>query len=89
MNGLSRYDFSAEHTRLSVERSLERLQTDYLDLVLVHCPSSDLDVVRDSPVLGTLRQLKEGGLLRSYGVSHSTVEAGLLALELSEAVMTP
>ena len=35
-NGQSRHDFSAEHTRRSVERSLQRLETEVIDLVLVH-----------------------------------------------------
>jgi len=35
--GQSRFDFSAAHTRRSVERSLRRLETDRIDLVLVHC----------------------------------------------------
>ena len=34
-NGVSRHDFSAAHTRLSIERSLKRLETDFIDLVLV------------------------------------------------------
>ncbi|MEC8588334.1 MAG: aldo/keto reductase, partial [Pseudomonadota bacterium] len=32
--GKSHFDFSGAHTRDSVERSLRRLKTDYLDLVL-------------------------------------------------------
>ena len=35
-DGQSRHDFSAAHTRFSVERSLKRLETDCIDLVLVH-----------------------------------------------------
>ena len=35
-HGQSRFDFSAAHTRLSVERSLRRLGRDYVDIVLVH-----------------------------------------------------
>src|SRR6516225_4981960 len=35
--GQSEYRFTAAHTRMSVERSLRRLDTDFLDCVLVHC----------------------------------------------------
>src|SRR5690554_4390721 len=44
VDGQSRFDFSAAHTRFSVQRSLQRLHTDYLDLVLVHSSGDDLTV---------------------------------------------
>mgnify|MGYP002715567129 CR=1 FL=1 len=37
-NGQSRFDFSATHTRFSVERSLKRLRTDRIELVLDRTP---------------------------------------------------
>src|SRR5580704_2526677 len=52
-NGVSAYDFSAAHTRESVERSLKRLKTDRLDCVLVHCPRNDVEVLSNMPVLET------------------------------------
>jgi len=42
-NGRSHYDFSPEHVRRSVERSLRRLATSVLDIVLVHSDGSDLE----------------------------------------------
>ena len=36
VNGASLFDFSPAHTRLSVERSLKRLETEHIELVLVH-----------------------------------------------------
>lgn len=47
-NGQSRFDFSPAHTRLSVERSLQRLETDRIDLVLVHSDGNDVAILRDS-----------------------------------------
>lgn len=35
-----RFDFSKEHILSSVDASLKRLQTDYLDLFLLHRPDS-------------------------------------------------
>src|SRR5690606_23595885 len=50
MLGQSRFDFSAEHTRFSVERSLKRLHTDRIELVLVHSDGNDVDILRNSGV---------------------------------------
>jgi len=86
-SGQSYFDFSAGHTRASVERSLRRLQTDYLDIVLVHSDGNDLAVINDSDCLETLSRLKEAGHIRSYGFSGKTVAGGLRALELSDIVM--
>ncbi|MDF1622158.1 aldo/keto reductase [Pseudohongiella nitratireducens] len=86
-SGESYFDFSAQHTRASVERSLRRLQTDYLDIVLVHSDGNDLNVINESDCLETLARLKETGHIRSYGFSGKTVAGGLRALELSDIVM--
>jgi aryl-alcohol dehydrogenase-like predicted oxidoreductase len=86
-NGESTYDFSAEHTRLSVERSLKRLKTNRLDCVLVHCPRQDFEVLSNSPVLETLQQLKDRGDIRSFGASTNTIEGGMLALDIADVVM--
>ena len=86
-DGVSTHDFSAEHTRLSVERSLRRLKTDRLDCVLVHCPRTDFEVLSQSAVFDTLQQLKTRGDLRSFGASTYSVEGGLLTLEAGDVVM--
>jgi aryl-alcohol dehydrogenase-like predicted oxidoreductase len=86
-NGESAYDFSAEHTRLSVERSLKRLGTNRIDCVLVHCPRNDFEVLSNSPVLETLQQIKERGDIRSFGASTNSVEGGMLALDSCDVVM--
>jgi hypothetical protein len=57
-DGLSRHDFSAAHTRRSVERSLQRLETDFIDLVLVHSDGNDLAILNDCEVYATLAELK-------------------------------
>ncbi len=89
IDGESSYDFSAEATRSSVLRSLKRLNRDHLDLVMVHCSADDVAVLRDTPVLETLEQLRHEGLLRNIGVSTMTVEGGMLATDLVDAVMVP
>lgn len=84
--GQSHFDFSASHTRLSIERSLRRLQTDYIDLVLVHSDGNDLDVL-DQEVYPTLAELKRAGSIRAYGFSGKTVAGGIRALEQGDCAM--
>lgn len=86
-NGQSAWDFSATHTRRSVEESLRRLRTDRLDGVLLHCPREDLAVIRDSPALEILHELKAAGKIRAVGVSTMSLEGGLAAVPLCDVVM--
>lgn len=85
--GKSHFDFSPEHTRYSVERSLQRLDTDVLDLVLVHSDGNDLDIIERLGTLDVLARLKSEGKLRAYGMSTKTVEGGLRAAAQSDVVM--
>ncbi len=85
--GVSRFDFSPAHLRFSVERSLQRLATDCLDLVLVHSDGNDITNIREHGVLETLETLKKEGLLRAHGMSTKTIEGGQLALEQADVVM--
>jgi aryl-alcohol dehydrogenase-like predicted oxidoreductase len=86
-NGASRFDFSAAHTRFSVQRSLRRLETDYLDLVLVHSDGNDLAVLEHTEVYATLTELKREGLIRAFGFSGKTIAGGLKALETGDCAM--
>lgn len=87
--GQSTYNFSAKHTESTVYRSLGRLGTQFLDMVMVHCSPSDLLNLEDSAVIETLTRFKDQGLIRSIGVSTMTVAGGLRAAELADAVMVP
>ncbi|MFO7705840.1 MAG: aldo/keto reductase [Halopseudomonas sp.] len=84
--GQSHFDFSAKHTRHSVERSLRRLNTDYLDLVLVHSDGNDLDVL-EGEAYPVLEQLKREGLIRAFGFSGKTIEGGIAALRSGDCAM--
>lgn len=87
IGGESSFDFSAKHTRFSIERSLRRLNTDYLDIVLVHSDGNDERIIQDSDALATLEQCRREGLVRAYGVSTKTVAGGLLAAQLTDCAM--
>ena len=86
-NGESSFDFSAEYTRMSVERSLKRLGRDYIDMVLVHSDGNDMRIIREEAVCDTLQQLKREGLIRAVGMSTKTVEGGIWCVEHMDVVM--
>ena len=71
-----RQDFSLKHIRESVEASLKRLQTDYLDLYQLHSPPAS--VLENDGVFELLEKLKQQGKIRFYGVSvangHNDIE---------------
>jgi aryl-alcohol dehydrogenase-like predicted oxidoreductase len=87
INGESVYNFTPEHAKISIERSLKRLNTDYLDAVLVHSDGNDIDNIQHYGILDFLQTLKKSGSIRSFGVSTKTVEGGLLALSQSDMAM--
>lgn len=55
----------------SVEGSLKRLRTDYLDSLLLHNPPFEA-LSDDSPQFDVLKQLKKEGKIRAYGASVDT-----------------
>lgn len=62
-------DFSPEALRGSVERSLRQLQTDFIDILLMHSPPREMHDGRLVPHYGLLEELKQEGLIRAYGAS--------------------
>jgi aryl-alcohol dehydrogenase-like predicted oxidoreductase len=75
-------DFSAVAVVASVERSLERLRTDYIDLLQLH--NAPLYVLRDPEVLGVLERLIAKGMIRSWGVSAKSPGEALEALKVND-----
>lgn len=64
-----RYDFSKEHIISSVEKSLERLQTDHVDILLLHRPDALCD---PKEVAEAFDELYERKMVRYFGVSNHT-----------------
>ncbi|MEK4994727.1 aldo/keto reductase [Paenibacillus sp. FSL H7-0918] len=64
-------DNSPAFLRQSVEDSLKRLQTDYIDLYYIHFP--DESTPKDEAV-GELKKLKDEGKIRAIGVSNFSIE---------------
>ena len=86
-NGASSFDFSPKHTRYSIERSLKRLNTDIIDIVLVHSDGNDLSIINDYGTLDILADCKREGLIRAFGMSTKTLAGGLQAAEFCDLVM--
>ena len=65
----------------SFESSLERLRTDYVDLLLIHAPVEDVPV---EETLSAMNELQEEGSVRHVGVSNFSVAQMEEAREASE-----
>lgn len=87
IDGASHYDFSANAIIYSVERSLRRLKTDYLDFLLIHSDGQDLKIINEDNVFITLQNLKSAGKIRSFGMSTKTVEGGIETLKHADVAM--
>ncbi|MFC4095614.1 aldo/keto reductase [Euzebyella saccharophila] len=66
-NKVKHYEYSKEYIIWSVERSLGKLQTEYLDLLLLHRPSPLLE---PEEVAAAVAQLKTQGKIMQFGVSN-------------------
>lgn len=79
----TRYNVTPDYIRYACERSLQRLDTDYIDLYQIHVGGLRLDEVET--VIDALNGLRQEGLIRTYGWSTwDTANAELFA-ERSEA----
>ena len=72
---------------MSVERSLKRLNRESLEMVLVHSNGDDMNIINNTGVLEELDNLKQKGLIQSYGMSTKTVEGGMWVVENTDVVM--
>ncbi len=67
--------------RASFEASLDRLDTPYVDLLLIHAPSDDVPLEES---LEAMNELQRDGWVRHIGVSNFSVEETREAVERSE-----
>lgn len=80
-----RFDFSYEHIVHSVEGSLKRLQTDFLDVLLLHRPDP---LVEPEEVARAFDELHTAGKVRWFGVSnHTAAELELLRATLRQPIV--
>ena len=61
------YDYTKEHIIWSVENSLKNLQTDYIDVLLLHRPSP---LMETEVIAEAVSELKNSGKIRAFGLSN-------------------
>lgn len=71
--------YNRENLTSFVERSLQNLETDSLDLLQLHCPPTQVYYMPE--VFGILDDFVKAGKLKYYGVSVEKVEEALKAIE--------
>lgn len=86
-NGQSCYIFTPDHFEFSLERSLKRLKTDFLDILLIHSDGNDTDILNNDSLMQKMQDFKSRGLVRAIGASTKTVSGGIRALDLMDCVM--
>ncbi|WP_122641664.1 aldo/keto reductase [Luxibacter massiliensis] len=80
------YDFSKEHILKSVENSLKRLNTDYLDVLVLHRPDA---LVEPEEVAEVFDLLNASGKVRNFGVSnHKPMQIELLKKYVKQDIVT-
>lgn len=78
------YDFSKEHILHSVEGSLRRLGTDYIDVLLLHRPDT---LMEPEEVAEAFTALETSGKVRWFGVSnHNPAQIELLEKWLPQKI---
>jgi predicted oxidoreductase len=69
-NNANTYNFSKKYILQQVGLMLKRLQTEYLDTLLLHRPDS---LMNAAEVAETFHELKTQGLVRRFGVSNMSI----------------
>jgi aryl-alcohol dehydrogenase-like predicted oxidoreductase len=73
-----RMNFSPDYLAFALGKSLERLQTDIVDLYQLHNPP--IHLLRNGKIFEGLEKLVDSGKIRHYGISIHDPEEGILAI---------
>jgi aryl-alcohol dehydrogenase-like predicted oxidoreductase len=81
--GITNFDTAA--IRPSLEASMKRLQTDYLDIILMHNPPREMMDGRVAAQYDEFEKLKVEGKIRAYGVSLDWREEAELVMDTTKS----
>ncbi|MCA9765170.1 MAG: aldo/keto reductase [Carnobacterium sp.] len=80
------YDYSTDYILKSVDESLSRLKTDYLDVLLLHRPDA---LMEPDQVAEAFSILEKNGKVRHFGVSnHNPMQIELLKQSVEQELIT-
>ncbi len=80
-----RSDLHYDDVLKAVKRFLKELDTDYLDLLLIHWPNKNIPL---DETLSAMTQLKNDGLIKNIGVSNFTIRHLEEALKQNVEILT-
>jgi len=72
-----------DQMRADIDRFRKELNTDYIDLLMMHCLTEDKWTEKFRPTMDVLSEMKEKGIIRAHGCSCHKIEA------LREAAQSP
>ena len=67
---VDKFDFSYDGILTSIDDSLQRLQTDYVDVLQFHNP--DVAIVENNNLVDVLNELREAGVVKHIGCSSTS-----------------
>ncbi len=74
-----RMNFSPEYVEFALDKTLERLQTGYVDLYQLHNPP--LQMIKNEKLYSPLEKLAKEGKVRHYGISIHDAQEGIEAVK--------
>jgi aryl-alcohol dehydrogenase-like predicted oxidoreductase len=70
-----------DQMRADIDRFRKELNTDYIDLLMMHCMTEDNWTEKFRPTMDVLSEMKEKGIIRAHGCSCHKIEALRLAAQ--------
>ncbi len=78
-HGTPRMNFTPEYLLFALQKSLERLRTDYIDVYQLHTPPVQL--VKNPGLFRVLEDIEKTGKIRHYGISIHDPAEGIFAMK--------
>lgn len=85
--GASTFDFTRAGVEASLQRSLQRLRTEVLDIVFIHSNGDDVGIMTETDTVAVLQEWKARGAIRAIGLSGKTTTGAHHALAWADVLM--